>query len=265
MKLAIVGAGKMGGSVMEGALAAKMLAPEDIAIFEPYDVRAEQLMRDFGVTRITDPAKLADAERILISVKPQVFADVAPLLKGKDQLLISLMAGVPLARISELSSNKRVVRVMPNLGASVGESATALCHMNNSHIDGVKETDLEFASQLFEAVGTVYPMQEKLLDAFTGIAGSGPSFVAVIAEALADGAVKVGFPRDVATDLSRQVLLASAKLLESRSPEQLKAEVCSAGGTSITGVAALEKNGVRHACIDAVEQATNRSIELGKL
>lgn len=260
MKLAIVGAGKMGGSVMEGALAAKMLSPQEVAIFEPYDVRAEQLVQDFGVTRITDPADIGNAERVLISVKPQIFADVAPLLKGKNQLLISLMAGVPLSRISELSDNKRVVRVMPNLGASVAASATAVCNL-----DAVSEDDLTFSTKLFESVGTVYPMQEKLLDAFTGIAGSGPSFVAVIAEALADGAVKVGFTRDVATDLSRQVLLASAKLLESRSPEQLKAEVCSAGGTSITGVAALEKNGVRHACIDAVEAATNRSIELGKL
>ena len=260
MKLAIVGAGKMGGSVMEGALAAGMLTAQEIAIFEPYDVRAEQLVQDFGVTRITDPAQLADAERILISVKPQMFADVAPLLKGRDQLLISLMAGVPLSRISELSDNQRVVRVMPNLGASVAASATAVCKL-----DAVDEADLSFATQLFEAVGTVYPMKESLLDAFTGIAGSGPSFVAVIAEALADGAVKVGFARDVATDLSRQVLLASAKLLESRSPEQLKGEVCSAGGTSIAGVAALEKNGVRHACIDAVEQATNRAVELSKL
>ncbi|MEZ4630875.1 MAG: pyrroline-5-carboxylate reductase [Deinococcales bacterium] len=196
------------------------------------------------------------AEHLLLAVKPQVFPQVASRLAGKAQSYISLMAGITLAQMAQSLQTKRIVRVMPNLGASLGLSATALCHLE------AEAQDIDFATELFKAVGTVYPLEEKLLDAFTGLAGSGPAFVAVFAEALADGAVKVGFSRDIARDVARQVILASASLLAEKSPSQLKDEVCSPGGTSIAGVSALEEHGLRHAVMSAVEAASKRAKEL---
>jgi pyrroline-5-carboxylate reductase len=152
-----------------------------------------------------------------------------------------------------------VVRAMPNLGARVGLSATALAHLPQTTGD-----DIAMAEKLFRAVGTVHHVPERLFDAFTGLAGSGPAFAAVVAEALADGGVRVGFNRQTAQELARQVLLATAVLLEEAGPAELKDEVASAGGTAITGVKALEKFGVRYGLMEAIEAATERATQLSR-
>ncbi len=258
VRLAIVGAGKMGGAVLQGALRAKVLAPEDIGIFHPNPRRLAELSERYGVTGLDDDA-LHHAERVLLSVKPQSFDSVAPLVAQRNASFISIMAGVTSRTVARRVGSQRVIRAMPNLGASIGASATALASLPEATTE-----DVRLARTLFGAVGRVYDVREDLFDAFTGLAGSGPAFVALVAEALADGGVRAGLSRDTAQDLARQVLFASSRLLETKRPSELKDEVASAGGTAIAGVRTLERHRLRFALIDAVEQAAQRAFELSE-
>ena len=258
MKLAIVGAGKMGGAVLTGALRAGVLESNDVGIYHPNEARRETLAAQYGVSPLSDDA-IHHAERVLVAVKPQSFDSVAPLIAQRNASYISLMAGVSAETIAKRVGSSRVVRAMPNMGARVGLSATALAALPQA-----TSNDISMAEQLFNAVGTVYQIPERLFDAFTGLAGSGPAFAAVFAEALSDGGVRVGFSRDVARDLARQVMAAAAKLLEEAPPAHLKDEVSSPGGTAITGVTALEKHGLRYAAIRAVEEASARAQALSQ-
>jgi pyrroline-5-carboxylate reductase len=257
MKLAIVGAGKMGGAVLIGALKSGVLSPEDIGIYHPQAERRTELAQYYGVSALDDDG-IHHAERVLISVKPQYFDDVAPLIAQRKASYISLMAGVSAATIAKRVGSNRVVRAMPNMGARLGLSATALAHLPQA-----TQEDIKLAEELFKGVGTVYHVPESLFDAFTGFA-AGPAFAAVVAEAFADGGVRVGFNRAMARDLSRQVLLATAKLLESSHPADIKDEVASAGGTAITGIKSLEQHGLRYALIEAIEAASLRAAELSR-
>lgn len=258
MKLAIVGAGKMGGAVLTGALRTGVLKPDDVGIYHPDERRLKELACHYGVTGLNDE-EIHRAERVLIAVKPQRFGDVAPLIAQRSASYISLMAGVSAEHIAQRVGSKRVVRAMPNLGASLSLSATAVAYLPQATAD-----DIRVAEELFGAVGTVYAIPERLFDAFTALGGSGPAFAAVFAEALADGGVTVGFNRQVAQDLARQVLLATANLLEHKTPAELKDEVASAGGTAIAGIGALERHGLRYATIQAVEKAAARARELSQ-
>lgn len=258
MKLAIVGAGKMGGAVLTGALLAGVLQPDEVGIYHPDASRLEALAAKFGVTGLDD-AGVHRAERILIAVKPQSFDAVAPLIAQRNACYISIMAGVPGRVIARRVGSQRVIRAMPNLGARIGRSATALAHLPEA-----SAADVEMAQSLFSAVGTVFPIPERLFDAFTGLAGSGPAFMAVVAEALADGGVRVGFSRSTARELAKHVMAATAELLDDRTPSELKDEVSSAGGTAIAGVRALEQHGARFGVMSAVEEATRRSGELSR-
>lgn len=258
LRLAIVGAGKMGAAVLTGALRAGVLGAAEVGIYHSNPARADELAACYGVTALDDEG-IHRAERILIAVKPQSFTEVAPLIAKRTAPYISLMAGVSAQAVARRVGSRRVVRVMPNLGARVGLSATALAHLPEA-----TEEDVAVAERLFGAVGTVHHLPEHLFDAFTGLAGSGPAFAGVVAEALADGGVRVGFSRRVARELTREVLLAAARLLEEQEPASLKDEVASAGGTAIAGVRALERHGLRFALMEAVEQAALRAAELSR-
>lgn len=256
MKLAIVGAGKMGGAVLTGALRAGVLRAEDVGIYHPDAGRRAEAAARYGVSELDDDA-VHHAERILIAVKPQAFDRVAPLIARRDACYLSLMAGVASETIAKRVGSRRVVRAMPNLGARVRLSSTALAALSDAGPE-----DVAFASEIFTAVGSVHRIPEALFDAFTGLAGSGPAFAAVFAEALADGGVRSGFGRDTARELARQVLHATAILLDEQGPADLKDEVASAGGTAIAGVRALERHGARFAVMHAVEEAAKRAREL---
>lgn len=258
MKLAIVGAGKMGGAVLTGALEAGVFAPDEVGIYHPVPGRLSELADGYGVNALDDE-QVHKAERILIAVKPQSFDAVAPLIAQRNACYISIMAGVPARVIARRVGSQRVIRAMPNLGARIGRSATALANLPEATSD-----DVAMAQSLFEAVGTVFPIPERLFDAFTGLAGSGPAFMAVVAEAMADGGVRVGFSRSTARELSQLVLAATADLLKDRTPAELKDEVSSAGGTAIAGVRALEQHGARFAVMSAVEEAARRAAELSQ-
>ena len=257
-RLVIVGAGRMGGAVLQGALGAGVITKDEVAIFHPNPRRLAELTERHGVPGVDD-AGLHDAEYVLLAVKPQSFAQVAPTIAQRHDAFISLMAGVTAESIARRVGSRRVIRAMPNLGSGLGVGATSLTWLPEATAD-----DVALARRLFGAVGSVYELREELFDAFTGMAASGPAYVAVMAEALADGGVRVGLDRSMARDVARQVLLASARLLETRYASELKDEVSSAGGTAIAGVRTLERHRLRFALIDAIEEATRRAGELSR-
>jgi len=266
-KLAILGSGNMGEALVKGLLRAGKLPPESLVCTDPRAERREELRQRYGVQVTADNrAAAGGADLVVLAVKPQVMDalldEIASAIDAK-KLVISIAAGVPIAAIArKLGAGVRIVRTMPNTPALVGAGATALARGPHA-----TEQDLEQALSLFEAVGVAVVVEEHHLDAVTGLSGSGPAFVFMAIEALADGGVKVGLARPVAMALAAQAVMGSAKLVleTGEHPGRLKDQVTSPGGTSIAGVHALEQHGFRAALIAAVEAATRRSKELGEL
>jgi pyrroline-5-carboxylate reductase len=219
-----------------------------------------------GVKAVATNAEVVmDCEAIILAVKPQVMSAVLAEMKPHIQsrhLIISIAAGITLQTLTEgLLPGARILRVMPNTPCLVGASASGFAASL-----GASEFDVAIVGQLFGAVGKAFPLPEPLLDAVTGLSGSGPAFIYVLIESLADGGVRMGLPRDVAQTLAAQTVLGSAKMvLETGThPAALKDAVASPGGTTIAGLHALERGGFRAAILNAVEAATLRSRELGK-
>jgi pyrroline-5-carboxylate reductase len=255
----------MAGALIEGLLHAGVL-PHRIIASDVKAERLEHLHEAHGIRTTRDNhALLRDADLIVLAVKPQVIDRVLTEMGEAvrpDQLVVSLAAGVPLEALeSRLPSGSRVVRSMPNTPATVRAGATAIA--GGAH---ASEDDLRVARELFEAVGRVVVLDESLLDAVTGLSGSGPAYIMLIIEALADGGVKVGLHRDTALLLAAQTVFGSAKLLleTGEHPGRLKDMVTSPGGTAIAGLHTLESGALRKTLIDAVESATRRAAELGE-
>jgi pyrroline-5-carboxylate reductase len=260
-----LGAGNMAAALIKGLVHANVLTPDKILAS---DVKAERLKHLEGahLVRVTlDNHELVRSVDVLvIAVKPQVLDRVLGHIE-KDvkptTLVISVAAGVPIAALEgRLPPNTRLVRAMPNTPAISLAGATAIAA--GSH---ATDADMALAEQLFEAVGRVVVLEEALLDAVTGLSGSGPAYTMLIIEALADGGVKVGLHRDTALLLAAQTVYGSAKLLleTGEHPGRLKDMVTSPGGTAIAGLHTLESGALRKTLIDAVEVATQRSIQLG--
>ncbi len=251
---------------MKGLLAAGTASADEIVCAEPRAERREELRRRHGVAvTASNLDAVKQAQVLVLSVKPQVMDalldEIAPAV-DHSKLVVSIAAGVPIAALARrLGAGARIVRTMPNTPALVGEGATALARGPHA-----TEADLSEAVALFEAVGTAVVVEEHLLDAVTGLSGSGPAFVFLAVEALADGGVKVGLPRHVALALAAQTVVGAGRLVleTGEHPGQLKDQVTSPGGTTIAGVHALETAGFRAALIAAVEAATKRSRELGE-
>jgi pyrroline-5-carboxylate reductase len=266
-KIAFLGSGNMAEALVKGLLAAGTATRDEILCAEPRAERREELHARHGVAAFAsnlDAVKQADI--LVLSVKPQVMDalldEIAPAVDPR-KLVVSIAAGVPTAAIArKLGAGARIIRTMPNTPALVGAGATALARGPHA-----SDADLGQAVALFEAVGTAVVVEEHLLDAVTGLSGSGPAFVFLAIEALADGGVKVGLPRHVAMALAAQTVVGAGQLvLETGDhPGKLKDQVTSPGGTTIAGVHALESAGFRAALIAAVEAATKRSRELGEL
>ena len=265
--LGFIGAGNMAAALVKGLLHAKVVPPESITVS---DVKADRLAlfaETHGVKTTQDNHALVRAcDVIVLSVKPQVIDKVLELVGGgigAGKLVISIAAGVPVSAIeARLPEGTHVVRTMPNTPATVQAGATAIAPGTHA-----TEADLEVARELFSAVGRVVTLDETLLDAVTGLSGSGPAYVFLMIEALADGGVKVGLHRDTALLLAAQTVYGSAKLLldTGEHPGRLKDMVTSPGGTAIAGLHTLESGGLRRTLIDAVESATNRSAQLGEI
>ncbi|MDB4943084.1 MAG: Pyrroline-5-carboxylate reductase [Labilithrix sp.] len=264
--LGFVGAGNMASALVKGLVHAKVMPPENILVSDPKPERLAHFAGEHGVRTTSDNHELVrTCDVIVLSVKPQVIDKVLGLI-GADvkghQLVVSVAAGVPLSALEgRLPEGTRVVRTMPNTPATVLAGATAISAGTHA-----TEEDLAIARELFEAVGRVVTLEEYLLDAVTGLSGSGPAYVMVMIEALADGGVKVGLHRDTALLLAAQTVYGSAKLLleTGEHPGRLKDMVTSPGGTAIAGLHTLESGGLRRTLIDAVEAATNRAITLGE-
>lgn len=264
--LGFIGAGNMAEAIIHGIIQNQVVLPNRILASDLSGERREHISKTFGMETVKENRSLVDQSNVIfLAVKPQavpqVLKDIGANM-GPEKLLISIVAGVPIQTLSTgLPKNPRIVRTMPNTPMTVMEGAMAIA----SNSPALPE-DLETVETLFRPLGSTVQIEEKLIDAVTGLSGSGPAYVFMMLEALADGGVKMGLPRDVSETLAAQTLLGSAKLfLETRiNPGQLKCMVTSPGGTTIAGIHELEKGGLRASLINAVESATKRSIELGK-
>jgi pyrroline-5-carboxylate reductase len=265
-KIALLGTGNMAEALVKGLLRAGTAKADEILCTEPRAERREEIAARYGVTVLAGNVEATEqADVVILSVKPQTMEhlldEIAPAVDHR-KLVISIAAGVSIAAIArKLGAGVRIVRTMPNTPALVGAGATALAR--GAH---ATDADLEQARALFQAVGTTVIVEEQHLDAVTGLSGSGPAFLFLVIEALADGGVKVGLARPVAMALAAQTVLGSAKLVieTGEHPGRLKDQVTSPGGTAIAGVHALELGGLRAALMGAVEAATKRSRELGE-
>lgn len=265
-KIGLIGTGNMGSALLSGWLSAKAVVAGDIRVYDPDRAKLQSTTRRFQVQAMGDNGDLtAWADVVVMAVKPQVMdavlKEIAPAVTAK-KLVISIAAGMSIARIEEGIGNKvAVVRVMPNTPALIGEGISALAFN-----DRVKGAGKKRAMLLLDAVGETVEVPEKMIDAVTGLSGSGPAYVFVLLEALSDAGVRQGLPRETASRLALWTVRgASGMALKSgRHPCELKDMVTSPGGTTIAGLHALEKGKFRAVLYNAVAAATERSRELGK-
>lgn len=264
LRWGFIGAGKMATALIRGMLRAGIAPPERIFASDPVEAAVTQLAQDTGVTiRASNEAVAQASDVLILAVKPQSMPEVLNGLRPSvtsEHLIISVAAGVSLGSMATgLGADRRLARVMPNTPALVGDGAAGYC-LGSAAL----ETDDQIVRSCLESVGLAYRVPESLLDAVTGLSGSGPAFVYVMIEALSDGGVRVGLPRDVATALAAQTVLGAARMVLETGLHTgtLKDQVTSPGGTTIAGLHALERGSIRSALIDAVEAATRRSAEL---
>jgi len=246
----------MGEALLGGLLAAGW---DDLGVVEKVDARRAELEARFPSVRVLRDVEPADAA--VVAVKPNDVRAACEALAGTKRVL-SIAAGIPIAALEDaLGGGTVVVRAMPNTPALVGAGAAAIAGGG-----AATDADLAWAEEVLGAVGEVVRVPEALLDAVTGLSGSGPAYVFLVAEALIDAGVLNGLPRDVSVKLATQTLLGAARLLveSGEGPEALRAQVTSPGGTTAAGLHALESAGVRAALLDAVSAATQRSRELGQ-
>ncbi len=270
IRLGLIGGGVMGEALLSRLIAQELYRPDEVLVSEPQAHRGEVLVQKYGIRVTSDNrAAAAASEILLLAIKPQVFEAVATELgKGEGEhrqagepLVISILAGVSLSKLEEVFGRQPVIRAMPNTPATVGAGITAIASgklVTNSHRSQ--------ATAIFQAVGEVVEVPEHLMDAVTGLSGSGPAYVAIMIEALADGGVAAGLPRAIASKLALSTVLGTAQLLQQTAihPAQLKDQVTSPGGTTITGIRELERAGFRSALIEAVQAAYQRSQQLGQ-
>ena len=264
LRIAVLGAGKMGGILVQAFLRSGLFPREHVSATVAHEARAASLTLQFGVPVTTDNLKAAkEADIILLGVKPQQMHDVvlgiAPALRP-GKLLISFAASVKTSAIEEAAGCQiSVIRAMPNTPAMLGAGITAICRGKF-----VTDQQLALAEQIFATVGRTVVVDEKHMDAVTGLSGSGPAFLYIIIEALAEAGVNVGLPRDIATLLAAQTTYGAAKMvLETGShPALLKDEVTTPAGCTVEGILELEEGGLRVTLIKAVKRATERAREL---
>lgn len=263
MKIACIGTGAMGGAIIRSV--SKKYSAKDIFVTDKNVQAAKAFASETGTNFVEgNIAAIKDADFAFIAVKPQFLKDVFDELKGKVEkktVLISMAAGVKIEKLKEYLPEGRFVRMMPNVCAQIGEAMTAVTKSAE-----VTDDEFETSKEILSAAGVVEEVPEKLMDCVTAVSGSGPAFVFMFIEALADAAVKCGMPRAQAYTYAAQTVKGSAALVlqTEKHPAVLKDSVCSPAGTTIEGVGVLEENGFRNAVIKAVCAACDRSAALGK-
>ncbi|HEY5345745.1 MAG TPA: pyrroline-5-carboxylate reductase [Verrucomicrobiae bacterium] len=266
LKIGFLGAGKMATALAKGFVRAEIVFPREIIAADPFDAARKHFTCETGAKTSIANLEVAQAAKVLIlATKPDQAAAALAEISGaftKKHLLISIAAGVTLAKLeNNLPAGARVIRVMPNTPALVGAGASAFALGKNA-----TAADGELAEKLLSAVGIAMQVKENLLDAVTGLSGSGPAYVYQFIEALSDGGVAAGLPRDIATQLAAQTVLGGAKMVleTGQHPGALKDQVTSPGGTTIEGLHALEKGKMRATVMSAVRAATEKSKKLGQ-
>ena len=264
--IGFIGAGNMGEALIKGMIDRKVTTPDRVKAFDVVEDRLSYMNDTYGVGVYTDVVEMgSQCDIVVLAVKPQIVPKALQSYQpaaGPKQLMISICAGVTLSTLEGgLPEESRVIRVMPNTPALIGAGAAALCKGTHATDD-----DLAVAREIFDAVGISVVVDEKMMDAVTGLSGSGPAYVFQFIEALSDGGVNMGLSRDVATKLAVQTVLGSARMVAEtgKHPAVLKEMVTSPGGTTIAGLFALERGGIRGLIMEAVEEATFRSEELGQ-
>lgn len=262
--VAFIGGGQMAQALAGGAIAGGVLTAKELIFVEPDPRQQQRLLESFTGCRVTGRLSegTAAASHLVLSVKPNILKDVAAELAGllkPEHLVVSIAAGISLSKLQAMLGTQRVVRVMPNTPAQVGAGAAAIA----ADAD-VSHTDVQWVEHLFAAVGTTERVADRLMHAVTAVSGSGPAYVYLVIEALSDGGVAAGLPRDVATRLAAQTVLGGARMVleTGQHPGQLKDQVTSPGGTTIAALAVLEAAAVRGAFLQAVLRAAARSSEL---
>ncbi len=263
LKLGFIGAGSMGGAIIRGLRQGDRVPRENLIYYDPDPVR-QAAMESLGVKAALDNAEVMQAQVVVLGVKPQVMPTALAAAKEFARpwhLIISIAAGIPLAVLEAAFPESRVIRVMPNTPTIVGAGMAALAPGSRATPD-----DVALALELFGAVGQAVVVEERLMDAVTGVSGSGPAFVAIFIEAMADGGVKMGLPRALAHSLAVYTVFGAAKLIldEELHPGIMKDMVASPAGTTIEGLHVLENAGFRGLVMSAVAAAATRSKELGK-
>ncbi len=260
MQLAIIGTGNMGQAILKGIIRQQTAKPADIKIFDTDFAKTAALAAELGVSAAVNAAEtIKNADVVILATKPAVCETALVPLRSvftKNQILVSIAAGLTLARLRHIAGPEPVLaRVMPNMPALAGCGVSALA---------LEQPDVKVEQlllNLFTVIGDVHLVDESLFDAVTALSGSGPAYMMLILEALADGAVEAGLQRELAIKMAAQTMAGSARLLleTSSHPGQIKDQVCSPGGTSIAGISALEARGARAALMAAVRAAAKKS------
>jgi pyrroline-5-carboxylate reductase len=264
-RIGFIGAGQMATALGQGFVKAGLIGGGQLVASDPVPAARQRFAEVADGRGAEDNLQVVEqSDVVFLAVKPQQMVRVAAELRGKippEKLIVSIAAGIRLATLAEgLGGDVRLVRVMPNTPCLVGRGACGYCLGGKATVE-----DGRLVQQLLQAVGIAVEVEEKLLDAVTGLSGSGPAFVYIIIEALADGGVRMGLPRNIAAALAAQTVLGAADMVlaTGEHPGVLKDRVTSPGGTTIAGLQALEEGGLRAALMAAVEAATRRSMELG--
>src|SRR5262249_39153379 len=266
IRVGFIGAGKMATALAQGMCRSGFTTPDRIVASDVFPAAREAFAGQTGARAVDSNVQVVGtSEIVVLAVKPQQFQSVLRELHahiGSQHLVISIAAGIPLSSmVAILGSDRRLVRVMPNTPCLGVDSASAYCLGGGAGVE-----DGRLVARLLNAVGLAFELPEQLLDSVTGLSGSGPAFVCLVIEALADGGVKMGLARDVALKLAAQTVMGTARMVlqTGQHPAALKDAVASPGGTTIAGLHELERGGLRASLINAVEAATLRSRELGR-
>lgn len=265
-RISFLGGGNMAEALIKGMLSSGVVNPDLITATDISSMRLDHLKKSYGIiVQVDNRAAAENAEVVMLCVKPQamdrLMAEIAP-VADRTKLVISIAAGVTIEFVEKaLLKGPRVIRAMPNTPALVLAGAAAL-----SPGSSATDTDISVAQEIFGAIGRTAIVEERLMDAVTGLSGSGPAYVFTIIEALADAGVKAGLLRSTALELSAQTVLGAAKMVleTGEHPGRLRDMVTSPGGTTIAGLHELEKGGLRAVLMNAVEAATARSKDLGR-
>jgi pyrroline-5-carboxylate reductase len=265
-KITVVGLGNMGAALVRGLLKSSAKNPLPIEVYDVDKHRVDQVVGTSGARGLSSLSDIQQHKNVLIfCVKPQDLPTIAKTLGGKlesDNLIISILAGKKTSTIAEeLRYEGPIIRAMPNIAAVIGEAATAMCANEKA-----EESHKNRAEQIFKAVGEAYWTKEALMDSVTGLSGSGPAYIYMVIEALADGGLKMGMPKELALKLATQTVLGSAAMVKHMGlhPAILKDQVTTPAGTTISALHELEERGLRSMFVSAVEKATLRSQELGR-